>query len=109
GWSGTLELAEGASVRARLPVAFAPGQPLFWSLSANRRGHLTLHFAPAGYRPAGLSIQSRHEEGARGSATAIRAVSLGSEMNGSHPLNGRIGGARLTPLPRSEERRVGKE
>jgi carbohydrate binding protein with CBM4/9 domain len=105
GWAGALEVAAGAHHYLRTPLALAPGQHLFWALSADREGDLILRAAPAGY---GLATAS-----AKGAAPGmrIRAAWLGSDAAGGHPLNGLAGSGRFLPrtlsLPEVEQMRAG--
>jgi hypothetical protein len=121
GWVGVLEAAEKPGVQAfrrsgvrktsperliRMPVALAPGQALFWAVSRDRDGRLALHAAPAGYRlqsaapPGGNPAFSDPKVGATGE---VRAITLGSDAAGGHPLNGLVAGARLLPGALSPE------
>ena len=91
GWVGALEVARAGATYLRMPIALAPGQPLFWALSCSRSGALTLRAAPAGYWLASASAR------VSASISLIRAVSLGADAAGGHPLNGLVAGGRLVP------------
>ena len=91
GWAGALEVARAGAAYLRMPIALAPGQPLFWALSCSRGGALTLRAAPAGYWLTSASAR------ATASVSPIRAVSLGADAAGGHPLNGLVAGGRLVP------------
>jgi hypothetical protein len=105
GWAGALEVAAGDHNYLRMPIALAPGQPLFWALSGDRDGGLILRAAAAGYRLASAS--------AKGAAAGrrIRTALLGSDAGGGHPLNGLAGSGRFLPwalsLPEAEQMRAG--
>jgi hypothetical protein len=94
GWSGVIDVVVGRASIASLPIALAPGQPLFWALSADSQGGLTLRAAPAGYR-----LESRSSRGSVRSA--IRSVVLGADADGRHPLNGLVAGGQVAPRPLS--------
>jgi hypothetical protein len=103
GWVGALEVGRSRSAYLRLPMVLAPGQPLFWALSGGRGG-VTLRAAPEGYRLTSVAAL------AAGPTVPLRALSLGSDTAGGHPLNGLTGGARLVPqalsLPAVERARA---
>jgi hypothetical protein len=95
GWVGRIEAALGESIVTQLPVTMAPGQAVFWALTADARGGLRLHAAPAGYR-----LQSSGDSGSRPSASGavsrepwtVSRVYLGTDTRGEHPINGLAGG-----------------
>jgi hypothetical protein len=93
GWAGALEATEGADVSASMPIALAPGQPIFWSVSGDSQGELTLRAAPAGYS---LDIRKW-----RRPANRVQAVVLGADAQGNHPLNGLVAAARAASRPLS--------
>ncbi len=90
GWVGVLELATDAATLIRMPMALAPGQPLYWALSRTSGGDWTLAAAPAGYRLRSATARGGWHGGPR-------SVSLGADGNGEHALNGRVGGGRFVP------------
>jgi hypothetical protein len=98
GWIGSLEVAGGDPRGLRMPVALAPGQALFWALTADGSGRLTLYAAPAGYR---LDSAAEKSPTVRSSGVnahpSVTAICLGADARGEHPLNGLAGDARLMP------------
>lgn len=125
GWVGALEVAAADRVSLQMPIALAPGQPLFWALSKDPRGRITLRAAPAGYRLASrttgpsdhpVEAELPRGSGSRRAAVAYRApggaghalgstsrrnipseVHLGADAAGGHPLNGLVAAGRFVP------------
>jgi hypothetical protein len=100
GWVSTLAVMADGETRVAMPLALAPGQPLFWALSSTADGELTLHAAPAGY---GLHSRQGAESGTRRVRTsrplpsAVRSIYLGADAGGEHQLHGLVGGGRFVP------------
>src|SRR5205807_473131 len=61
GWAGALEVARAGAAYLRMPIALAPGQPLFWALSCSRGGiwirsiHQSVHSSRRETEPAAAS------------------------------------------------------
>jgi hypothetical protein len=91
GWVGALEVAGAGAPLLRMPLALAPGQPVFWSLSQVPSGLVALRAAAAGYRLQSGSSRLPF------SRSMVQSVWLGSDARGNHPLNGRVSGGRYVP------------
>src|SRR5262249_1498706 len=80
GWAASLEVVEAGRRALLMPLALAPGQALFWSLSEGPSGRLRLYAATACYRLAAAEAESPTVRTARGHLNlSMSAICLGSD------------------------------